>query len=122
MRTTCERVYEQLGHDGLLWRYSTSADDGLPPGEGAFGICSFWGVSCLAAQGEVARAQVHFKRLLAFANDVGLYAEQIDPASGTALGNFPQAFTHVGLIDAALALQTATTDKLRHRDGGDGES
>ncbi len=107
MIATRKRIYEHLGRDGMLDRYPASVDDGLPPGEGAFGICSFWGVSCLAAQGEVAEATRLFEGLLAHANEVGLYAEELDPTSGAHLGNFPQAFTHLGLIDAALALRNA---------------
>jgi GH15 family glucan-1,4-alpha-glucosidase len=102
MRATCERVHECLARDGLVYRYQT--DDGLPPGEGAFGICSFWAVECRAKGGDVVRATEDFARLLACANDVGLFGEEIDPETGAALGNFPQAFTHVGLINAALTL------------------
>ena len=102
MRATCQRVHERLARDGLVYRYQT--DDGLPPGEGAFGICSFWAVECRARGGDVAGATEAFERLLACANDVGLLGEEIDPETGAALGNFPQAFTHVGLINAALTL------------------
>jgi GH15 family glucan-1,4-alpha-glucosidase len=102
MRATCQRVHECLTRDGLVYRYQT--DDGLPPGEGAFGICSFWAVECRAKGGDVAGATEAFARLLACANDVGLFGEEIDPETGAALGNFPQAFTHVGLINAALTL------------------
>ena len=104
MRSTCTRIHERLARGSLLYRYETGADDGLPPGEGAFGICSFWGVECAARAGDVVGATQTFEQLLSYANDVGLLAEEIDPASGTALGNFPQAFTHVGLINAALTL------------------
>ncbi len=104
MRSTCEVIHRRLGVNGLLFRY-LEEDDGLPEGEGAFGICSFWSVDCLAMQGSVARARKTFERLLEHANDLGLFAEEIHPESGAALGNFPQAFTHVGLIDAALVLQ-----------------
>ena len=104
MRSTCERVRERLGRGSLLYRYETGANDGLPAGEGAFGICSFWAVECIARGGDVEGATRAFERLLAYANDVGLLAEEIDPATGSALGNFPQAFTHVGLINAALTL------------------
>jgi GH15 family glucan-1,4-alpha-glucosidase len=103
MRATCARIHERLAHGPLLYRYQDT-DDGLPPGEGAFGICSFWAVECLARGGDVAGATVAFEQLLAYANDVGLFAEEIDPETGAALGNFPQAFTHVGLLNAALTL------------------
>jgi GH15 family glucan-1,4-alpha-glucosidase len=104
MRSTERRIAAELGHDGLLRRYRGDGD-GLPAGEGAFGICSFWGVASAAARGDVDEAVRTFERLLRLANDVGLYAEEIDPETGAALGNFPQAFTHVGLIDAALTLE-----------------
>jgi GH15 family glucan-1,4-alpha-glucosidase len=102
MRATCQRIHECLARDGLVYRYQT--DDGLPPGEGAFGICSFWAVECRAKGGDVEGATEAFARLLACANNVGLFGEEIDPETGAALGNFPQAFTHVGLINAALTL------------------
>lgn len=103
LRRTCARIHERLGRDGLFYRYLAD-DDGLPPGEGAFGICSFWAVDCQARLGNFDGATAIFERVLSYANDVGLFAEEIDPDRGTLLGNFPQAFTHVGLIDAALTL------------------
>ena len=112
MRHTCARIHERLGRDGLLYRY-LAHNDGLPPGEGAFGICSFWAVDSLARQGDVAGAAQLFERVLSHANDVGLFAEEIDPQHGTLLGNFPQSFTHVGLIDAALTLTQAQCGKCR---------
>jgi GH15 family glucan-1,4-alpha-glucosidase len=104
MRSTCARIHEKLARGNLLYRYETGTDDGLPPGEGAFGICSFWAVECVARGGNVRAATRTFERLLAYANEVGLFAEEIDPDTGAALGNFPQAFTHIGLINAALTL------------------
>ncbi len=104
MRSTCARIHEKLARDELVYRYETGTDDGLPPGEGAFGICSFWAVECVAQGGNVGAATQTFEQLLAYANDVGLFAEEIDPDTGAALGNFPQAFTHIGLINAALTL------------------
>jgi GH15 family glucan-1,4-alpha-glucosidase len=102
MRNTYLRVREHLGTgDGLLYRYRTDES----PGEGAFGICSFWAAEYLALGGGTAdEARNLFQRLCRYGNDVGLFAEEIDPADGAALGNFPQAFTHVGLINAALSL------------------
>jgi GH15 family glucan-1,4-alpha-glucosidase len=108
MRSTCARIHQRLARDGLVYRYEATTDDGLPPGEGAFGICSFWAVECLARGGDLAGATAAFERLLACANDVGLFAEEVDPETGAALGNFPQAFTHVGLINAALTLAEAS--------------
>jgi GH15 family glucan-1,4-alpha-glucosidase len=104
MAATCARIHERLGRDALISRYAESTDDGLPGGEGAFGICSFWAVECQARGGDLAGAVAAFERLLGYANDVGLLAEEIDRETGAALGNFPQAFTHVGLINAALTL------------------
>ncbi|MEX2458961.1 MAG: glycoside hydrolase family 15 protein [Actinomycetota bacterium] len=103
VRATMERTAKELTHDGLVMRYR--ADDGLPGGEGAFVICSFWLVDNLAQAGEAERARELFDRLCGFANDVGLLAEQIDPSTGEQLGNFPQAFSHVGLIGAAINLE-----------------
>jgi GH15 family glucan-1,4-alpha-glucosidase len=102
MRGTYQRVREALGAgDALLYRYRT-ADS---PGEGAFGICSFWGAEYLALGGGTAgEAREAFEQLCGYANDVGLFGEEIDPSTGAALGNFPQAFTHVGLINAAVSL------------------
>jgi GH15 family glucan-1,4-alpha-glucosidase len=95
-----------------LYRY-LNGNDGLPPGEGAFGICSFWAAECDAMAGDLDRATTTFEQVLAYANDVGLFAEEIDPADGTLLGNFPQAFTHVGLIDAALTIARARAGETR---------
>jgi GH15 family glucan-1,4-alpha-glucosidase len=102
MRATYRRVRERLGaRDGLLHRYRSDES----PGEGAFGICSFWGAETLAlGAGSAREARDTFERLCGFANDVGLFAEEIDPDTGEAVGNFPQAFTHVGLVNAALSL------------------
>ncbi len=105
MRSTCERIYQRLGTGPLLHRYANG--DGLPAGEGAFGIAGFWGVEARALSGDLDAARSDFERLRSYANDVGLFAEEIDPRSGDCLGNFPQAFTHVGLISAALALAKA---------------
>jgi GH15 family glucan-1,4-alpha-glucosidase len=87
--------------DATLYRYRRQ------PPEGAFAICSFWEVEYLAMAGKVAAARRHFEKLLTYANDVGLFAEEIDVYTGDPLGNFPQAFTHIGLIGAALAIERA---------------
>jgi GH15 family glucan-1,4-alpha-glucosidase len=107
MRSTCDRIRADLGIGSLLYRYKE--DDGLPPGEGAFGICGFWEVECRSFQKEHAAAIRQFESLLTYANDVGLFGEEIDPETGAALGNFPQGLTHIGLINAALSLE-----KSRH--------
>jgi GH15 family glucan-1,4-alpha-glucosidase len=107
MRSTCHRIHEQLARGSLVYRYRTTTDDGLPPGEGAFGICGFWGVECRALGGDIDGAKQAFEELLGYGNDLGLLAEEMDPDSSAALGNYPQAFTHIGLINAALTLATA---------------
>jgi GH15 family glucan-1,4-alpha-glucosidase len=104
MRSTFERIDKRLARGSLVYRYLADMDDGLPPGEAAFGICSFWAAECAARMGDLSEARRRFEELLGYANDVGLYAEEIDPADGAALGNFPQAFSHVGLINAALTI------------------
>jgi GH15 family glucan-1,4-alpha-glucosidase len=103
---TVRAIEQSLVKDGLVYRY-VGTDDGLRGGEGTFVICSFWLVDNLALTGEVERATALFERLLGYCNDVGLLAEQIDPASGEQLGNFPQAFSHMGLINSAIQLQKA---------------
>jgi GH15 family glucan-1,4-alpha-glucosidase len=104
-RTTLERTISELSADGFVYRYVTDGVDGLSGDEATFAICSFWLVECLARAGETHRARNLFERLLGFCNDVGLLAEEIDPHSGELIGNFPQAFSHVGLIQAAIALE-----------------
>ena len=106
MRSTFQRIQQRLGRGDLLYRYEDGSDD-LPSREGAFGICSFWAVENLARRGDCETAERAFNHVLSFANDVGLFAEEIDVETGMALGNFPQAFTHVGLINAAVALAEA---------------
>jgi alpha,alpha-trehalase len=103
LRATRLAVEKYLARGDFLERYTT--EDGVPGGEGAFLICSFWHVDALLAEGEERRARELFERLLACANDVGLFSEEIDPASGALLGNFPQAFTHLGLVNSAVNLQ-----------------
>ena len=103
---TVERIRRVLGRQGLLCRYG-DAEQGPSSGESAFGICNFWLVDHLCRLGQVRQATECFEKLLALANDVGLFAEEIALDSHEARGNFPQAFTHVGLINAALALAKA---------------
>jgi GH15 family glucan-1,4-alpha-glucosidase len=94
--------------DGLVLRYQTGTDtvhiDGLPPGEGAFLPCTFWLADNYALQGRRPEAIALFERLLSLRNDVGLLAEEYDPAAKRLLGNFPQAFSHVALVNTALIL------------------
>jgi GH15 family glucan-1,4-alpha-glucosidase len=104
MRGTLRRVRERLGRGGLLYRYRDE-DDGLAGDEGAFGICSFWGVAACALEGSLSTARAELDQVLSFGNDLGLFAEEMDVTTGAALGNFPQAFTHVGLINAVLTIE-----------------
>jgi GH15 family glucan-1,4-alpha-glucosidase len=102
---TVEAIRKNLMEDGLVYRYHTSPEiDGLPRGEGAFLICSFWMADNLALQGRYAEARDIFERLLDLRNDVGLLSEQYDPETKRLVGNFPQAFSHVGLVNTARNL------------------
>jgi GH15 family glucan-1,4-alpha-glucosidase len=105
VRGTVSAIERRLLHDGLVVRYDTEAGvDGLPAGEGAFLACSFWLADNYVLQGRREDACALFERLLALCNDVGLLAEEYDPRAKRMLGNFPQAFSHVGLISTALNL------------------
>ncbi|MFF6917271.1 glycoside hydrolase family 15 protein [Streptomyces sp. NPDC012466] len=103
---TIDAVREELSHGGFLRRYSTDDGevDGLPGGEGTFLVCSFWLADALHMTGRTKEARELFERLAGHANDVGLLSEEFDPATGRQLGNFPQAFSHIGLVNTALAL------------------
>ncbi|HEY3042825.1 MAG TPA: glycoside hydrolase family 15 protein [Vicinamibacterales bacterium] len=105
INATIDAVTRELREGDFVYRYR--ADDGVPGGEGCFVNCSFWLVSALARVGRVDEATVLMERLVARANDVGLYSEEIDPKNGDFLGNFPQALVHLALVDAALALDRA---------------
>jgi GH15 family glucan-1,4-alpha-glucosidase len=105
IRGTLDAIGRDLKKDGLILRYHTSrTNDGLPPGEGAFLACSFWYVDNLVLAGREAQAREMFEQLLELQNDVGLLAEEYDPRERRQLGNFPQAFSHVALVDSALNL------------------
>ena len=102
---TVRAVERRLVRDGLVLRYDTTVtDDGLPAGEGAFLACSFWLADNYVLQGRHDDARALFERLLALRNDVGLLAEEYDPRSKRQLGNFPQAFSHLSLVDTAFNL------------------
>jgi GH15 family glucan-1,4-alpha-glucosidase len=105
MKRTIEAIEEELMVDGFVLRYNTgTADDGLPPGEGVFLLCSFWLVDCLAMMGRGDDAQTMFERLIGLSNDVGLLSEQYDPERKRLLGNYPQAFSHIALVTAAMTI------------------
>ena len=103
MLRTVEEVRRELEVDGLLLRYRDP--DGLQGTEGTFVACTFWLAECLARQGRTAQARTAFATASATANDLGLFAEEFDPATGTLLGNYPQALTHLSHIAAAVALE-----------------
>jgi len=102
---TVEAVERELLVDGFVQRYPTEVtDDGLPPGEGVFLACSFWLANAYAIVGRLEDAHLLFERLLALRNDLGLLAEEYDPAAKRFAGNFPQAFSHIGLVNTAINL------------------
>ncbi len=100
--STLRAIEEDLVHDSLVFRYKIgeAASDGLEGEEGTFNMCTFWYAECLSRAGDVEKARFYFEKMLGYANHLGLYAEELGP-SGEHLGNFPQAFTHLGLISAA---------------------
>jgi len=103
LRGTVLAIADELTEDGLVLRYRTEqTDDGLSGAEGSFTICSFWLVSALVEIGELRRARRLCEKLLSFASSLGLYGEELDPDTGRHLGNFPQAFTHLALINALM--------------------
>jgi GH15 family glucan-1,4-alpha-glucosidase len=110
MRSTIDAIAHDLTKDGLVLRYRNQEGmnaDGLSGEEGTFVICSFWLVSALAKAGEIERAETLFNTLVSYANDLGLLAEEIDTENDELLGNFPQAFSHIGLITAAWEIDKA---------------
>ena len=116
---TVAAIEERLVHDGFVQRYNSDADvDGLPPGEGAFLPCTFWLADNLALQGRRDEAREIYERLLDIRNDVGLLAEEYDPVARRQLGNFPQAFSHVCLVNTArnLSHEEGGPSEQRHKD------
>ena len=115
VRGTLEAVRRELLVDGFVQRYRHDEDvasmDGLPPGEGAFFLCSFWFVDNLILLGELDEASEMFERLLALRNDLGLLSEEYDPKLRRLVGNYPQAFSHIGLVNTATRLETALGDR-----------
>ncbi len=109
MLGTIDAIRADLGHDGLIYRYdSRKTEDGLPPGEGVFLACTFWLVEALALAGRVEEARTLFDDVIRHANDAGLFAEEIDAGSGELLGNFPQALSHIAMLNAAMHIEEAS--------------
>jgi GH15 family glucan-1,4-alpha-glucosidase len=119
VKATVEAIERELMPDGLVRRYDTSkVDDGLPPGEGVFLACSFWLVSALKSIGRVKDAKALFERLLKLRNDLGLLSEEYDVERKRLVGNFPQAFSHIALVNAAFDLADEPHTRSRaHRNG-----
>jgi GH15 family glucan-1,4-alpha-glucosidase len=117
MSGTVEAIQRELMPAGLVLRYDTAkVEDGLPPGEGMFLACSFWMVSSLKAIGRTEEARALFERLLALRNDLGMLSEEYDMANGRLVGNFPQAFSHIALVNAAYDLEDPPNARARaHR-------
>ncbi|MGZ4132800.1 MAG: glycoside hydrolase family 15 protein, partial [Actinomycetota bacterium] len=104
-KATVLAIADGLTEEGLVLRYRTEeTDDGMHGDEGAFAICSFWLVSALVEVGEVDRAHALCEKLLSYASPLGLYSEELEPATGRQLGNYPQAFTHLAEINALMHL------------------
>lgn len=114
--STLKVIEEDLVSDSLVYRYrhQKAADDGLVHGEGTFSMCSFWYIECLAKAGNIQKARLYFEKMIGYANHLGLYSEQLG-FQGEHLGNFPQAFTHLGLISAAISLDRQL-DNLRNKE------
>jgi GH15 family glucan-1,4-alpha-glucosidase len=117
---TVAAIEERLLRDAFVQRYDSDADvDGLPSGEGAFLPCTFWLADNLSLQGRCDEAQEVYRRLLDIRNDVGLLAEEYDPVARRQLGNFPQAFSHVCLVNTARNLfhEDGCPSEQRHKEG-----
>ena len=122
VRKTLAAIEHDLVRDGLVLRYDTGdCTDGLPPGEGAFLACTFWLVDNYILQQRMDEARALFARLLTFRNDVGLLAEEYDPVAKRQLGNFPQAFSHLALINTAHSL-TSYAGSAHQRSAGSSET
>jgi GH15 family glucan-1,4-alpha-glucosidase len=110
MVSTVQCIFEKISKNGFIYRYHRK-DDGIEGQEGAFGICNFWMVENLAKQGKTDDAILLFQNMLKCASDTGLFSEELDPESLELLGNYPQGFTHIGLINAAFSINEALKEK-----------
>ena len=120
MRGTIDAIERGLVEEGLVLRYRTQESvDGLPPGGGVFLPCSFWLVDCLELLERHDEAHALFERLLALTNDLGLISEEYDPVAKRLLGNFPQAFTHLALVNSAFNIVPHLPSPMtrRHAEG-----
>jgi GH15 family glucan-1,4-alpha-glucosidase len=116
VRRTVKSIERELMRRGLVLRYDSSkVDDGLPPGEGVFLACSFWMVSSLKAIGREGDARALFERLIALTNDLGLLSEEYDVERHRLVGNFPQGFSHIALVNAAFDLEDRSRVHKRAR-------
>jgi GH15 family glucan-1,4-alpha-glucosidase len=120
VKATVKAIHRELMSDGLVRRYDTTkVDDGLAHGEGMFLACSFWMVSSLKAIGRERDARKLFEKLLRLRNDLGLLSEEYDVKHNRMVGNYPQAFSHIALVNAAFYLEEGHGTRTRaHRDGG----
>ncbi|MGE5796429.1 MAG: glycoside hydrolase family 15 protein, partial [Ignavibacteria bacterium] len=109
--STLKRIEKELVSDSLVYRYRhrEAASDGLKSGEGTFSMCTFWYIECLSRAGQLQKARLFFEKMLGYSNHLGLYSEQLG-LKGEHLGNYPQAFTHLGLISAAINLSKNLED------------
>ena len=110
--STLKAIEDELVSDSLVYRYRTkdASSDGLKGDEGTFSMCTFWYIECLSRSGQLQKARLYFEKMTGYANHLGLYSEQLG-FQGEHLGNFPQAFTHLGLISAALNLNSRLDDE-----------
>ncbi|MGH9518986.1 MAG: glycoside hydrolase family 15 protein [Terriglobales bacterium] len=105
MQATLTRIQQRLSHNSLVARYENTGSDGVGGPEGAFSICTFWLVDCLTLVGRIAESRALFERMLSHTGPLGLFSEEMDPATGAFLGNYPQAFTHMALLNSAHNLE-----------------
>jgi GH15 family glucan-1,4-alpha-glucosidase len=119
VQSTVSRIRQRLSQHGLVYRYRTQ--DGLAGGEGTFTLCTYWLVDALALGGQLDEAHALFEHVTGYANDLGLLAEEIDPDTGEQLGNFPQGFSHLALIGAAVNLAKAATHGAERRPESEGD-
>jgi GH15 family glucan-1,4-alpha-glucosidase len=106
MISTCELIYDRLSKKNMVYRYIKD-DDGIPGGEGSFGICNFWLAQNFAKSGKLQKAIDIFEAMLKHASPTGLFSEEVDPVTNELLGNYPQGFSHIGLINAAFSINEA---------------